>query len=122
MAVFSANLFRLFFRFRRVELSKGGLSHHPKLYGLKYKFGVWWKDSRTFDHGAFDLMFRERGGGIVCQGKKWKNSAILVGIGDHMHHSPGYVRYPDHQSPMYFTRVTHFLPWIKKVLVIYFKS
>ena len=86
-----------------------------RTYGLKNKFSVWFRDWPL-------VSFKERGGGMVCQGKKWKNSAIVIGIGDHMHHSQGYVTWPHHSSPRFFTTVTHFLPWIKKVLVIYFKS
>ena len=82
---------------------------------MKNKYSVSYLDGT-------DLWMKERGGGMVCHGKKWKNSAIVVGIGDHMHHSRGYVNWPLHTSPIFFTRVTHFLPWIKKVLVIYFKS
>ena len=73
---------------------------------MKHKFSIHWKD----DHDT-NLWFKERGGGIVCQGKKWKNSAILVGIGDNMHHTAGRA---------FFTIVAHFLPWINKVLVIIF--
>ena len=111
------NLFGHFFRFQKIPISWSGSNHH-KVRGLKYKFGVMWNYGNR-------PWFKERGGGMVCQGKKWKNSAILVGIGDHMHsscypHSPSYC-WETHTGPLYFTRVSHFLPWIKKVLVIHFK-